>query len=73
MEADGLEAALNQFEREAAGTVRSLTQALRDAKKLQAAAAQGQLARSAHRDREHDQACWPGLGRRSGPAVCVDV
>jgi hypothetical protein len=43
VEADGLEAALTQFERDAAGAVRSLTVALRDAKKLQAAAAQGQL------------------------------
>jgi hypothetical protein len=43
VEPDGLEAALSQFERDAAATVRSLTIALRDAKKLQAAAAVGQL------------------------------
>ena len=43
MEPTGLEAALTQFERDAAGAVRSLTTALRETKKLQGAAAVGQL------------------------------
>ena len=43
MEPTGLEAALTQFERDAAGAVRSLTTALRETKKLQSAAAVGQL------------------------------
>jgi hypothetical protein len=40
---DGLEQALTRFEREAAGAVRSLTAALREAKKLEAAAVAGVL------------------------------
>ncbi len=43
MPTDGLEQALIRFEREASGAVRSLAAALREAKKLQAAAAGGLL------------------------------
>jgi hypothetical protein len=40
---EGLEAALDTFEREAGGAVKALTSALREAKKLQTAAVHGQL------------------------------
>lgn len=43
MKSQGLEAALNTFEREAGAAVKSLAGALREAKKLQAAAVHGQL------------------------------
>ncbi len=43
MEPTGLEAALTQFERDAASAVKSLTAALRETKKLQAAVAHGQI------------------------------
>ncbi len=43
MNPEGLEAALSTFEREAGGAVKALTNALREAKKLEAAAVHGQL------------------------------